>query len=44
MASFLKIAIYTFIILYGALAYFALKNINKILKKYRKYKDVEANS
>jgi hypothetical protein len=36
-----KIAIYGFIIFWGALAIFAYKNIKKTLSKYRNIRDVE---
>ena len=41
MISLLKLILYPTIVLYGALAIFAFKNVNKILKKYRDYKDVQ---
>ena len=40
--SLLKIVFYVFIILWGALALFAYKNINRTFSKYRKISELDA--
>ena len=37
----LKIIAYILIVLYGSLSFFALKNVNRIIRKYRRYKELK---